>query len=371
MGGMVIGIDVREAAPDRRAGKGRVVAEFVPRLAKHSPRDTWLLFTDRRFEWAEDGTTDLPDNCYWRVVRGRGPLWHRRAAAAANRACDAYFAPTSYLTPRYLKIPTVVFVPDLLAFSKRWGGSLRTRLIERFTLRRALRKAKTVIACSEATASALRRRYRRIPEIAVVPLAADRFKKTPGPAAVRKVIKKYRLPKRYVLSVGTIEPRKNHARLIEAFESLSAPRRRDTALVIAGRWGWRYRPVKKALAKARHTRVIDGPSDEELAALYKGATVFAYPSLLEGFGLPVLEAMQLGIPVTTSDIPVLHEVAGDAAEYVDPENTDSVRAGLETLLGSAPRRRKLSAAGKRRATAFDWDRSAKSVTSALRQAAKR
>ena len=179
MGGMVIGIDVREAAPERRAGKGRVAAELLPRLAKQSPGDTWLLFTDRRFEW------DLPDNCRWRVVRGRGPLWHRRTAAAANRACDCYFAPTSYLTPRYLKIPTVLFVHDLLAFSRRCGGSLRVRLIERSTLRRALRKTAAVIVPSEATASALRGRYRRVPEVTVSPLAADRFRKVPGPAAVR------------------------------------------------------------------------------------------------------------------------------------------------------------------------------------------
>ena len=369
---MVIGIDVREAAPERRAGKGRVVAELVPRLAKQSPGDTWLLFTDRRFDWAEGGAMDLPGNCHWRVVPGRGPLWHRRAAAAANRACGLYFAPTSYLTPRYLKIPTVLFVHDLLAFSRRWGGSLRVRLIERLTLRRALRKAAAVITNSEATATDLRERYgRRVPEITVAPLAADRFKKVPSPAAVQKVRTRHRLPDRYILAVGTIEPRKNHARLIEAFESIPASRRRDTALVIAGRWGWRYRPVKKALDKAKRARVpvkvIDGPTDEELAALYKGATIFAYPSLLEGFGLPVLEAMQMGIPVVTSDIPALHELAGDTAEYANPKDVDSIRAALESLLGSAPRRRKLAAAGKRRAAAFDWDRSAKSALAALRQ----
>lgn len=370
---MVIGVDVREAAPDRRAGKGRVVAELVARLAKRSPRDTWLLFTDRRFDWAEDGSPELPDNCRWRVVRGRGPVWHRRAASAANRACDVYFSPLSYLTPRYLKVPTVLFVHDLLAFSRRFGGGFRTRAIERSTLRRALGKAAAVVVNSEATAEALRGRYRKIPEVTVAPLAADRFKQAASASAVNKVRKEHRLSRRYVLSVGTIEPRKNHARLIEAFAALPPRKRRDVSVVIAGRWGWRYGPVKNALAAARRAKVpvkvVEGPSDRELAALYKGATVFAYPSLLEGFGLPVLEAMHQGVPVVTSDIPVLRELAGDAAEYVDPEDVASIGSGLEALLGSASRRRKLAAAGKRRTKGYDWERSAKAVLETLQKAA--
>ncbi|HEY8108881.1 MAG TPA: glycosyltransferase family 1 protein [Patescibacteria group bacterium] len=362
---MVIGVDVREAAPDRRAGKGRVVAELVPRLARLSPRDTWLLFTDRRFDW------NLPDNCRWRVVPGRGPFWHRRTAAAANRAVDCYFSPLSYLTPRHLKVPTVLFVHDLLAFSRQWGGSLRTRLIERLTLRHALRKAAGVVVNSEATATALRERYRRVPEVTVAPLAADSFRTAPAPAAARKVAKAQQLPKRYVLAVGTIEPRKNHARLIEAFRSIPESRRRDTALVIAGRWGWRYRPVKRAMVGTRRVKVIEAPTDAELAALYRGATVFAYPSLLEGFGLPVLEAMHAGAPAAVSDLPVLREVAGDAAEYVDPQDVSSIRTGIERLLGSAPRRRKLSAAGQRRAKRFGWDKSAKATLGAIREALDR
>ncbi len=363
---MVIGVDVREAAPERRAGKGRVTAELVLRLAAGSPQDTWLLFSDRRFDWK------LPENCRWRIVPGRGVSWHRRTARAVNTACDLYFAPTSFLTPRFVRKPVVLFVHDLVAFSEAAGVGLKGRLMERTLLSGALRRAAAVVVNSETTASDLTARYRRLPPVTVAPLAA-------GPAFGRKVPadtllrfrKRHGLPERYVLSVGTIEPRKNHAALIEAFEGIPKKQRGATELVIAGRWGWRHAPVKKALEHASATRVLDDVSDADLPVLYAGATAFCYPSRYEGFGLPVLEAMRSGLPVLVSDTPALREIAGDAAHYCDPERVRSIRDGIRALLGSAPRRTRLAKAGRTRAARFSWDRTAERVREAISQASGR
>ncbi len=363
---MVIGVDVREAAPERRAGKGRVVAELVPRLAERSPDDTWLLFSDRRFDW------ELPTNCRWRIVSGKGPLWHRRTAAAANRACDAYFAATSFLTPRFVRKPVVLFVHDLIAFSKAGGVGLKARLMERTLLRRALRKAAGVIVNSETTKADLAARYRKLPPVTVAPLAA-------GPAFGRKVSAKAQtavwtrrnLPARYLLAVGTIEPRKNFAALIEAFEGLPADVRGKTELVIVGRWGWGYGPVERALATAASTRVLDDVGDDELPALYAGALAFCYPSRYEGFGLPALEAMQSGLPVLLSDTPALRELAGDAALYCKPRSARSIRSGLKSLLGNAPRRTSLAKRGRTRARRFSWDVAADRALETIRRSAGR
>jgi glycosyltransferase involved in cell wall biosynthesis len=175
----------------------------------------------------------------------------------------------------------------------------------------------------------------------------------------------------YVLSVGTLEPRKNHLRLIRAFERV-AETHADTHLVLAGKHGWMWEPISRALDDSRfrdRVHVLGAVSEQDLVALYAGASVFAYPSLYEGFGLPVLEAMAAGTPVLTSNVSSLPEVAGDAAVLVDPHDEESIAQALGRLLGDSGLRNDLARRGRERERDFTWARVARATLEVYRGAA--
>jgi glycosyltransferase involved in cell wall biosynthesis len=165
------------------------------------------------------------------------------------------------------------------------------------------------------------------------------------------VRKKYRLARPFVLFIGTIEPRKNLATLVDAYEALPRDVREAHELVIAGPMGWADDAVKEKVSRARYLGYVP---EADLAPLTAAAVVFAYPSLYEGFGFPVAQALAAGTAVVTSNVSSLPEVAGDAALLVDPRSVHELRGALERLLGSEELRRDLSARGRARAQAFRW-----------------
>jgi glycosyltransferase involved in cell wall biosynthesis len=170
----------------------------------------------------------------------------------------------------------------------------------------------------------------------------------------------------YILSVGTLQPRKNFARLIEAFSSISS-KYPNLSLVIVGKKGWLYEEILAAPKKHEiETRVkfLDFVADKELPALYKNAKVFALPSLYEGFGLPVLEAMSYGCPVVVSRTSSLPEIAGEAGIYVDPEDAESIAKGLAEALEGKSRDERAGAA-KVQVAKFTWEKAAKQTLEVL------
>ena len=168
--------------------------------------------------------------------------------------------------------------------------------------------------------------------------------------------RRHSLPERFVLFVGSVEPRKNLRRLLEAYASISEGLRRDTPLVIAGFSGWKNTELLPLFSHMKNSVLLLGHiPEEDLAGLYALATVFVYPSLYEGFGLPPLEAMACGAPVVTSDIPVLRETCGKAALFTHPENTDSIATGIRMLLSDEKKRRDLSRLGIEHAARYSWD----------------
>ncbi len=174
----------------------------------------------------------------------------------------------------------------------------------------------------------------------------------------------------FALCVGTLEPRKNLIRLVAAFRRLS-PDLGPVRLVLAGPWGWQTGPLRAALKEqCEHlpVTVTGGVDDPTLRALYAGATVFAYPSLCEGFGLPLLEAMAAGVPVLTSAGGACAEVAGDAALLVDPLRVDAITAALDRLLRSESERRTLAQRGLRRERQFSWARTAERTVAVYERA---
>ena len=185
-------------------------------------------------------------------------------------------------------------------------------------------------------------------------------------AAVRA---RYRLPERFFLYLGTIEPRKNLARVIAAWTRLAETCPLD--LVIAGREGWKVGPIRAAAAGSTHTTRIHWigfVEGADAAALYSCADALVWPSLWEGFGLPPLEAMACGTPVMTSNVSSLPEVTGDAAVLVDPGSVDAIAEGMARLATDTALREDLAQKGQARAATFAWKRTAELTLESYRAA---
>jgi glycosyltransferase involved in cell wall biosynthesis len=277
-----------------------------------------------------------------------------------------FLSTNSYLTSILVRTPTVTIVYDLMALDRATQPNRRSAVVERLTLDAAVRSSERLWCISQATADALTARCPGArSKIAVVPLAApSRLSAPPGDGGGE-------LPEPgFVLAVGTLEPRKNLPRLVDAYGSLSAELQDAHPLVVVGALGWRTGETLAALhSLGDHVRLLGHVSDGELAELYRRSAVFCYPSLGEGFGLPVLEAMTVGAPVLTSKVSSLPEVGGDSVEYVDPLSVQSIAGGLERLLVSGERRSELASLARERAKRFSWDATAARVLDLLREAA--
>lgn len=351
-----IGIDARAAA-EVPAGRGRYVRELLLALERIPEA------ADERFVlYAREPWGDLdPARFRWSLIPAPDPLWHVRAALTANRETRAFLSTNSYLTAWFTRVPTSVVVYDLVPFVEGAQSQARAARIERATIRPALRRAASLPCISRATLVDLERIF---PNTAgrtlVTPLAADvSFAEpvsVPGHPA---------LDKPYVLAVGTLEPRKNLERLLDAWLLLDPALRESHDLALVGPRGWDDDSIV-AKAEAAHAKLLGRVSDDELRALYAGASAFAYPSLYEGFGLPPLEAMAAGAPVLTSNVSSLPEVVGDAGLTVDPYDVQAIADGVRTLLTDTALAERLRAAGRERAAGFSWDRTARETLEDLR-----
>jgi glycosyltransferase involved in cell wall biosynthesis len=282
-----------------------------------------------------------------------------------------YHSP-NYILPATLRCPSVVTVHDL-AFLDRSVHRLRSHLYLSVLATFAIKRATRIICVSDFTARELTARF---------PSAAGRIRVIgegvgegfcPQPAAsVQRFRRRFGLVDPYVLFVGTMEPRKNIARLIDAFSNAVAGHAFPHRLVIAGGSGWMNGSVGAAYEASRVRDRIHFAGylpEEELAAAYTGADVFAYPSLHEGYGLPPLEAMACGTAVLTSSTTSIPEVVGEAAALVDPSDGAALAEALVSLLRSPTLRQHLADAGIARAELFRWADVARRTVDVYREAA--
>jgi len=262
------------------------------------------------------------------------------------------------------RVRTVVTVHDLSFVRHPECFGLAKRQYYRTAIGRGARLAHTVIADSVSARSDLVELAGVSPEkICVIPLGVEpELRPVRDDRVLQIVRKKYSLPDRFILFLGTIEPRKNIVRIVEAFASLRE--RLPHHLVIAGRKGWKYQDVFRAVNRLRLESNVHFPgriAEQDVAALYSLADIFVWPSLYEGFGLPVLEAMACGVPVVTSNTSSLPEVAGSAAIMVDPLSTEEIAGAIMRLVEDAPLRGQLIAKGFVRASELTWRRTAAST----------
>jgi glycosyltransferase involved in cell wall biosynthesis len=365
---MVIGIDARAAA-EVPAGRGRVVRELLAALETLDPPHRFVLYC--REPWEE---RSLGGRFEWTRLGLQDPFWHAAAALHATRRCDVFLSTNSYLTAWILLRPCVVLVHDLIAFLPQTRPQRRAAWIERATIRPAVRRASRLLCNSRSTERDLVRLFpSAVGKTTVVPFAANaRFHERRGASDLEATAARYGVQAdRFVLAAGTLEPRKNLLRLIRSHAALPDHLKRDHPLLIVGPKGWQEDEIlHAAAASGDHVRLAGYVPDEDLASLYGAATVFCYPSLYEGFGLPVLEAMAAGAVVVTSDVSSLPEVGGEAVAYVDPENERSIAAALERLLSLPEERTRLAELARSRAAEYSWDRVARAILDEVERAAR-
>ncbi|MFA9273073.1 MAG: glycosyltransferase family 4 protein [Baekduiaceae bacterium] len=358
-----IGIDARAAA-EVPAGRGRYVRELLRALAALPEAH------EIRFElWAREIWDDpaLDDRFAWKLVGLPDPFWNVAAGLRAGRSADVFLSSNSYLTAWFTSCPTAIVVYDLVPFVEGAQAQSRAARIERATIRPALRRAAALPCISEATRRDLIARFPRTAPIAsTIPLAADAALAAPPslPAGHPD------LHRPYVLAVGTLEPRKNLERLVAAWLHLPAALREAHDLALVGPRGWDDGSILQA-APAAGAQLLGRVSDDELHALYAGAACFVYPSLYEGFGLPVLEAMAAGAPVVTSNVSSIPEVAGDAALLVDPHDVPAIAGAIQRVLTEPGLAEDLRARGEAQASRFSWERTARETLALLLSAARR
>lgn len=293
----------------------------------------------------------------------RGHVWEQGVLPRLSRG-RLLWSPcnTGPLSARrqVVTIHDCAFVDHPEAFSRlfaAWYGWLIPRLA---------RRARRVITVSKFSAERLAMVCKLPPErIDVVYNGVGAHMRPAAPETIADVRRRLSLPERYVLSLGSLEPRKNLRRLLEAWSRL---KRRDVGLVLAGGESSVFRSAGIDVLPVG-VQLAGYVADADLPALYSGAEAFVYPSLYEGFGLTVLEAMACGAPVVCSGTTALPEVTGDAAIAVDPMNIDDIADGIERLLSDGPLRERLRQLGLARAAEFTWDKTAAATGAILHQAA--
>jgi glycosyltransferase involved in cell wall biosynthesis len=381
-----VGIDV-SLVPGETAGGGQYALQLARALPAVAPADSFVLYPVFYYIVHPDfRRAALPTGRNMRVAHRWLPaalvrrLWRQDRSERFKElllgAVDVVHS-TTFCAPRFRRggkrlVVTIYDLSFLTHPEVHVPANVEHCLAG---TRLAIERADRLIAISESTRRDLVELMGAPAErVAVTPLAAD-----PGlapvtdAAALARVRARYDLPERFVLFLGAMEPRKNLPRLIEAFAALKPAILRETCLVVAGAQGWLNDSVRarvQALGLGDRIRLPGYIAAGDLAAVYSMATVFAYPSLWEGFGLPVLEAMACGTPVLTSDLSSMPEVAGDAAWLVCPTDVEAIADGLTRLLEDAVLRSDLGARGRRRSVSFSWERCARETLAVYRAAAR-
>jgi len=363
---MTLCLDLSAAAHER-AGLGRYAASLAQALLLLEPGLTAFV-NDRRESRLRPPLSDLPTRTANLPRKG----WRLRAAISyfggpsMDHAFEGVtlFHATEHLLPKLTHARSVFTLHDTAYLLFPQYHLLQNRVYLTLMMPRFLARADRVIAVSEATRRDALQFYRLNPEkVVVIPEGVEpRFRPEPDPARLAAVRQKYALPKRFILCVGTIEPRKNLPILLDAYAALR-PHYPRLGLVIAGGKGWLYQSFferLQSLGLETQTRVtLTGyVPDDDLAALINCAEVFAFPSIFEGFGLPPLEAMACGVPVVCSNASSLPEVVGEAGLLLPPHDVRAWADALARLLTDAQLRADLRARGLARSRLFTWEAAA-------------
>ncbi|MEW5946200.1 MAG: glycosyltransferase family 1 protein [bacterium] len=355
----------------RSGGNASYTESLVAAMLERAPADLRFLFFVTRREAARAFGLNRRNS---RAVRLFPSSRWVRVPVVLPLACRAFrpalFHSFSPFVPPFITVPSVATVFDVLFEDHPEFFTPGERRLFRFVLS-SLKRAEIIVTISQYTKGRLVSLYGLPPErIEVAPPAAGSGFSPVPEARDREILSRHGLPERFVLYVGRLNPRKNLAALIEAYARVKAGAGGAPRLVIAGTGG----EEAKLKARARGAGVGDDVlfpgyvERSDLPALYRRAEVFVYPSLGEGFGMPVLEAMACGAPVVASDNTAFPEVVGDGGMLVNPADVEEIAGSLGMLLSSEERREEMSRRARARSLLFSWDDSAEKMLGAYRRA---
>lgn len=367
------------AAVRQRAGIGRYTRGLVGALAEVDRETEYLLLSAGR----EAPERQWPANFRRRILplsdRHLAILWQRLRlplpVELLTGPIDVFHSP-DFTLPPVRRAHTVLTIHDLsfVRHPECFSRPLLEYLLA--SVPRAVRRADFLLADSKSTRQDLIELLSVPPErIAVIyPGVEAHFCPTADLSALEARLALYGLRRPYILGVGTLQPRKNFARLIRAYHLVRQRHGIPHRLIIAGAKGWLFEEIEETIRDLRlegWVQVIGFIPDEDLPALYQGAEAFAFPSVYEGFGIPILEALACGTPVVASNTSSLPEAAGEAALLVDPEDVEALAEALWRLIVDAELRNALRARGFEQAKRFSWAASARQVCSIYRQLVER
>ena len=365
-----IAIDVRKL---HDFGIGTYVRNLVDQLA-HLDQDTEYVLLCQRSD--ADLATELGGN-FRTLIDASGQYSVREQMSIpfhVARAGVELFHTPHYVLPALTPCRSIVTIHDCIHLV--FPQYLRNRFAHgyaRWAFRTAVRRARRILTVSEASKQDILRFF-SVPEEKVTVIynaIADRFHQRPPDSEISRVRERYQLDQRFVMYAGNVKPHKNLERLVDAFMLLRRQRQYDDLkLLITGSEVSRWQTLRRAVHRYnlhKHVRFLGFQTEETLAALYRMASVFVFPSLYEGFGLPPLEAMASGTPVVVSNVSSLPEVVGDAGVLVDPHDAGSIAKGIGRVLDDSAFRAELVARGLTRARAFSWQESARRVRDIYRE----
>jgi len=352
-----IAYDVREVT-GKPAGVGRIISSLIKAMQAIDPQRELVLVGDTPI-----GSSGI--NGKYIDIKSSGLLWHINCAKIIreNPQWGAYISVRSPLVPVMVPERSIYFVNDLISFKYPGYFTYKTRIVESLFVKLALKRVKNIVAISNSTAHDIEE---LCPEAksrtTIVPLAADPIFIKIDPDI--NVLNTYGINKPYILTVGTVEPRKNHLSLLKAYQGLPKALHDKYDFVIVGKRGWRCGHIMQAIdenVRGGSVKYLEFITDADLVHIYNGASLFVYPSFYEGFGLPVVEAMSCGAPVITSNISSLPEAGGEAAYYMNPHKHEETTRAMERILTDHNLSQKMSDMGLKQCVRFSWQDTARAV----------
>lgn len=361
---MRIAWDIKEAM-GQKAGKGYYTFRLLDYFIKNDRENEYFLFTDNK-----NLPFNLPSN-FHQIKTPRFFLlryvW--QLIELMRKEIDLLFSSTSYLLPTIAACKIVLVIYDFAVYHSFTQSAFKTKIAEKLTLKRALRRATRIAVISKSTKKEMQRLF-NVPDekIDIVYAGVDRGIDV-SPKQIEHSLNKLKINKKFILFVGTIEPRKNVKNLIVAYGKLPKKIRKKYELILVGKKGWNTKEIYETASKVPgKIRFMGYLTEQELASLYKKTSLFVYPSFYEGFGLPILEAMRYGAPVISSNTTSMPEVAGDAAMLINPWRSDEITAAMIKLINDSDLKERLIIRGLKRVNRFSWDDCAKKIMSSINKA---
>lgn len=370
---MVIGIDGNEANTLRKVGIGQYAFELLKQFHNVKDEKESIKFI---VYLKNEPNVQMPketENWKYHIVRPR-KFWTQVGLPfylyTHSPKPDVFFSPNHY-APRVSPVPTVVSIMDLsyIYFPDMFNSSDLYQL--RNWTRYSVKKASKILTISQASKNDIITEYKKISDDIVVTYPGIKVFDTEKDQNMTDLQKKNHINGKYILFVGTLQPRKNIVRLFEAFKILREKEKfSDYRLVVVGKKGWLYENIIQApqlLGIENSVQILNFVPDEDMPSLYKNAECFVLPSLYEGFGLPVLEAMRYGCPVVTSNVSSLPEAGGTAALYFDPTDVGDMAGIIEKVLSDKALTKDMVQKGYAQVKKFSWEKTARETLEVLKE----